>query len=140
MNRLDLPYVLATAAVGIALFCAGYMVRPTPQKVACVEAPIVQARVEPIPPPPPPSTVVVAPITTVDRLPLYTAATGEPPLPPSLMEGSLLPVPPASVPVASAPRVAPVVTPVAAPKPAPSSPEPIVLEEIPDNPYKRAHR
>ncbi len=128
MNRLDLPYVFATASLGIALFCVGRWSAPTHTARIAVQAPIVQAAVEPIPPPP-----VVRPVMTVDQLPVYTEAPAASTWKPSeLINDSLLPV---IHPAASGHPAPPVVAaPVVKPAPAPM---PIVLEEIPDNPYTR---
>lgn len=134
MNRLDLPYVLVTATLGVALFCAGRWTAPSPvaHAVYVQEAPIVQAPVELIPPPPP--APKVTPVTTVDSLPVYTEAPAAPAWKPSdMINDALLPVihPSAS---ASARPAPPVVAAAPVVKPAPA-PMPIVLEEIPDNPY-----
>jgi hypothetical protein len=137
MNRLDLPYVLVTACVGVALFGAGRWSAPTPQaKVVYVAPPLVTAVSEPIPPPP--AAPVVAPVTTVDQLPVYTVSGGAAPAPVGTIGDDLLPIKKAAPPVVSVSHPvasAPVVTPVAAPK-APPPPMTIVLEEVPDNPYK----
>jgi len=127
MNRLDLPYVLVTACVGIALFGAGRWTAPTaaPVVVRMPDAPIVTAVREPIPPPPP--------AVTVDRLPVYTEASAHP----APLVGLTDALTPILTPTASA-SARPAPSAVAAPKaPAPLS---IVLEEIPDNPYKHTKR
>lgn len=129
MTRLDLSYVLVTATVGLGLFFGGRWSAPTPAaKIVYVQdAPLVQPVSDPIPAP--------TPVTTVESLPAYT---GSPQLaaPMGTIGDNLLPIKSAP-PVVSA--VAPHSVASAAPKmvkPVPA-PMPIVLEEIPDNPYSR---
>lgn len=119
MNRFDLPYVTLTAALGVALFCAGRWSAPTPHAsvVYVPDAPLVQARQEPlIPPPPPAAEPVVTPVSAPSQVPSAV-------------------VPPPAVRYAPAPTVS--ANPSASVvKPPPPPPEVIVLEEIPDNPYR----
>lgn len=149
MTRFGMLYIMVIAGATSFGFFAGRWSAPEHQKLVQVQAPIFQAPVEPIPAPPPATAktaepvvqpvapVVAAPVTTVDQLPVYSGTASTPPV--GTIGDDLLPIkkpapPMVSASVAAHPVAAPVVTPVVTPVKA--APEPIVLEEIPDNPYK----
>ena len=125
MARLDMGYVITTASLCLGMFFLGRWSAPTPRPriVIVPGATVTQVEQSVIPLPRSP---LVTPMTT---------ATTNQKLPANIKSYSLEPELPVEH---TAPVIAPLPVASVAMKPA-LEPEHIVLEEIPDNPYKRNH-
>jgi hypothetical protein len=143
MKLIDLPYVIVTALVGLACFGVGRWSTPSHREVVYVPtAPVVVQTAPEVMIPPPPPVPVVTPVPEMPVIPVGTAHYEPDSGVPVEIGDNLMPILKKTVPMPMVTAsVHPIVTlpvvPAVAPK-QPVKPEPIVLEEIPDNPY--AHK